>query len=186
MRQVFLGAGCSQTKWKVAFGKQSANKWTAVFQDALVERYRWHCASEAAGFHPCICVCARSRSRTARRDNMAKIYSEKAFLNRHQRSSSKTPDEELAVIENGDSRLAAQSKHRWITTRLHFHQWGGYGTVCHICPPGLTLFVRRRRTGRCLQFPTETHSEVLEPWPGTALLAVRHMMLALLISHTNN
>lgn len=115
MRQVFLGACYSQTKWRVAFGKQSANKWIAVLQDALVERYRWHCASEAAGAHPCMCVCAWSRSRTAGRDNMAKIYSEKAFLNRHQRSSSKTPDEELAVIENGDSRLAAQSKHTLVS-----------------------------------------------------------------------
>lgn len=31
MRQVFLGAGRSQTEWKVAFSKQSANKWTTFF-----------------------------------------------------------------------------------------------------------------------------------------------------------
>lgn len=34
---------------------------------------------------------------------MAKIHSENSFLNR-QRLTSKAPDEELAVIENGDSR----------------------------------------------------------------------------------
>lgn len=129
MRQVFLGTCCSQTKWKVAFGEQSANKRSVVSAGC----FGWigcllHCASEAATSHPC--MCARSRSRTAGRDNMAKIYSEKAFLNRHQRSSSKTPDEELAVIENGDSRLAAQSKN---IARFHLNQWGGPGTLCHIC-----------------------------------------------------
>lgn len=56
MRQVFLGAGRSQTEWKVVFSKQSANKWTTLLQEALVERYWWHCASQAACSHPCMCV----------------------------------------------------------------------------------------------------------------------------------
>lgn len=51
-------------------------------------------------FLPYVCVLQASR---AGDDNMAKICSEKTFLNR-QRLSRNTPDEELAVIENGDSR----------------------------------------------------------------------------------
>lgn len=57
MRQVFLGAGRSQTEWKVAFSKQSANKWTTFLQEALVKRYWWHCARQAACSHPCMCMC---------------------------------------------------------------------------------------------------------------------------------
>lgn len=49
-----------------------------------------------------VCVCVLQASR-ARHSNMAKICNENSFLNR-QRLPANTPDEELAVIENGDSR----------------------------------------------------------------------------------
>lgn len=42
-------------------------------------------------------------SRARHSSSMAKVYSENSFLKR-QRLSRKAPDEELAVIENGDSR----------------------------------------------------------------------------------
>lgn len=110
---------------------------------------------------------------------MAKIYSENSFLKR-QRLSSRAPDEELAVIENGYSRsgLTSQTRVCWFSDpQRHLFctsaaDWQKLPAVIWtlVSPPmlssGLSLFVGTSPRENCLRNPTRPRSQGPGLWPG--------------------
>uniref|UniRef100_H3DJU5 Cyclic nucleotide gated channel subunit alpha 3 n=1 Tax=Tetraodon nigroviridis TaxID=99883 RepID=H3DJU5_TETNG len=108
---------------------------------------------------------------------MAKIYSENSLLNR-QRLSSKAPDEELAVIENGDSRsgpkpafagfLTAQSLcgERKLSSESNTNSFTGAGAMARVSYFFLMLWNWASLRGTPV---TERHDSFLERFRGPEL-----------------
>ncbi|XP_056894771.1 cyclic nucleotide-gated cation channel alpha-3 isoform X3 [Takifugu flavidus] len=104
---------------------------------------------------------------------MAKIHSENSFLNR-QRLTSKAPDEELAVIENGDSRaqsLCGDISERKLSSESNRSSFTGAGAMARVS----YFFLMLWNWASLRETPvTARHDSFLERFRGPELKDLNH------------